>query len=984
MVINKYIILFLVFLSTDFIKAQIGFQSNDVNSPEYTKYALIHANIFIDADTYVSDATLLVENGKIMAVGKSINIPKDATIIDVKNKYIMASFIETFSSLGIEKTENKHAEGNQMNSNKTGPYSWNEAIEPEVNAVDYYKLNQEQLLQYIQAGFGVVLTHQNDGIMRGSGALVYTQPLTQAKKIYQTQAATFYSFNKGSSTQDYPSSLMGSIALLRQSLYDAQWYKTALEKTPDLSLEAYNNLEKLPKIFEVNNNYDMMRAYKISEEFKSKFIYKTDGQEYQIIHEIIPIHANLIVPVNFSKPLNPLTFQDWKYVSYKDMLHYEQGPTNLYQLYKNNINFCITADGCKLQQEFYKNIYKAIEQGLPSRAVLKALTQTPASFISIEKKIGVLKPGFDAFFIVTSDSIGSKNFEVLENWSLNKRKVIFQSSFTDLRGKYIYKYDLKTDTIYIDDSMTNPSVKWGKEKGQAKINIDYTELTFSKISITFKSRYSNESEWTSNIYYKDSLGKIIQESVGVFTKIGLIPTKFKTVNTPLVHLYPYAEFGDTIIRKNTTKTLFKNATIWTAESEGVISNSDIMIDNNGKIVKIGKNITCNDCQIIDATGKHIAPGIIDEHSHIAIRHGVNEGTQSVTSEVRIGDVLFPEDINIYRQLAGGVTSSHLLHGSANCIGGQTQLIKLRWGKGIEELKMNDWDGYIKFALGENVKQSNWGDRAVVRYPQTRMGVEQVMIDAFTRAKEYKQQWMQYSLGKIKTTPRRDLELDALVEILEDKRHITCHSYVQSEINMLIHVADSMGFKVNTFTHILEGYKVADKMKKHGAAGSTFADWWAYKHEVMEAIPYNAFLLHKMGIVTAVNSDDAEMARRLNQEAAKSAKYGQLSDTECIKLCTINPAKMMRVDSHTGSIKVGKDADIVVWDNNPMDIQAKVLQTYIDGICYYDIYDQNRLKSIIEANRKRLILKMSEAIKNGENSETPTFKSQEMYNCKEDE
>jgi imidazolonepropionase-like amidohydrolase len=368
--------------------------------------------------------------------------------------------------------------------------------------------------------------------------------------------------------------------------------------------------------------------------------------------------------------------------------------------------------------------------------------------------------------------------------------------------------------------------------------------------------------------------------------------------------------------------------------------------------------------VIDGTGKHVTPGIIDEHSHIAAS-SINEGGQSVSSEVRIGDNLNPDDINIYRQLSGGVTTSHILHGSANTIGGQTQLIKLRWGANDEDLKFKSWPGQIKFALGENVKRSpsaigNSSNNN--RYPDTRMGVEQVLIDAFTRAKDYQRAWKDYNDNKGKKgyagyAPRRDLELDALVEILENKRFITCHSYLQSEINSSIHVAEQMGYHYNTFTHILEGYKVADKMKAHGANASTFSDWWNYKMEVQDAIPYNAAIMHNVGLNVAINSDDAEMARRLNQEAAKIVKYGGVSEEEALKMVTLNPAKMLHVEDKVGSLKVGKDGDVVLWSDHPLSIYAKSLYTIVDGTIYFDREKDEQMQKLVDAERIRLVKKM---------------------------
>jgi imidazolonepropionase-like amidohydrolase len=456
-------------------------------------------------------------------------------------------------------------------------------------------------------------------------------------------------------------------------------------------------------------------------------------------------------------------------------------------------------------------------------------------------------------------------------------------------------------------------------------------------------------------------------------------------------IYPFEPFGWEEGNQPKQETiLIKNATVWTNEKEGVLQNTDVLI-KNGKIATVGKNLSDASAKVIDGTGKHVTPGIIDEHSHIAAA-SINEGGQSVTSEVRITDNLDPDEINIYRQLSGGVTSSHILHGSANVIGGQTQLIKLRWGANDDELKFKNWDGQIKFALGENVKRSNFTQAGQNnRYPDTRMGVEQVLFDAFIRAKDYQKTWADYNAQKEKLSrekkpltglvaPRRDLELDALVEILDKKRFITCHSYVQSEITGLIDVAEKAGFKVNTFTHILEGYKVADKMLKHGANASTFSDWWAYKMEVEDAIPYNAAIMARVGLNVAINSDDAEMARRLNQEAAKTIKYGDMTEEQALKMVTLNPAKMLHVDDRVGSLKSGKDGDVVVWSDNPLSIYAKSLYTIVDGTIFFDRKKDEELQKWVDNERSRLIRKMNSEKRSGAPviPATPTY--QIMHTC----
>ncbi len=310
-------------------------------------------------------------------------------------------------------------------------------------------------------------------------------------------------------------------------------------------------------------------------------------------------------------------------------------------------------------------------------------------------------------------------------------------------------------------------------------------------------------------------------------------------------------------------------------------------------------------QIIDAAGKHVTPGLIDCHSHTAMSRGVNETGSAISVEVRVADIVNPVDINIYRQLAGGLTTANLLHGSANPMGGQSQVVKLRWGEDANAFLFEGARPGVKFALGENVKQSNWGDRFTTRYPQTRMGVEQFMESYFRAAEDYQQKWEDYEGGKTKTPPRKNIRLDATLEILRGDRDVHIHSYRQDEILMFARLAQRLGIRVAAFQHILEGYKVADAMVDINAGGSTFSDWWAYKFEVYDAIPYNGAMMHKAGVLTSFNSDDAELATRMNTEAAKAVKYGGLTEEEALKFVTLNPAIQLGIEDRVGSLEVGK-------------------------------------------------------------------------------
>jgi imidazolonepropionase-like amidohydrolase len=402
--------------------------------------------------------------------------------------------------------------------------------------------------------------------------------------------------------------------------------------------------------------------------------------------------------------------------------------------------------------------------------------------------------------------------------------------------------------------------------------------------------------------------------------------------------------------------LIQNATILTA-SHGVIEHGSILI-RDGKIAEVGANIKApKDAQVIDASGQFVTPGIIDCHSHIAIEGGVNEGSVSVSSMANIAEVLDPDDIDIYRDVAGGVTTANILHGSANSVGGQTIVIKLRWGQPASGLVLQGALPGIKFALGENPKRSNGGNST--RYPATRMGVEETIRGAFSEARDYKAAWDDYNkrvaAGETNLIPpRRDLRLDPLVEVLEGKRYLHSHCYREDEILMLLRVAKEFGFKVRTFQHVLEGYRVADEIAAAGAGASTFSDWWAYKVEAFNAIPYNAAIMTRRGVIVSINSDDAEEATHLNQEAAKTIKFGGLTREEALRLVTLNPAIQLGIDKRVGSIDTGKDADLVIYNHDPLSAYAVVQKTFIDGRVYFDRERDIAERDGLEKEKKALL------------------------------
>lgn len=432
-------------------------------------------------------------------------------------------------------------------------------------------------------------------------------------------------------------------------------------------------------------------------------------------------------------------------------------------------------------------------------------------------------------------------------------------------------------------------------------------------------------------------------------------------------------FANGQARETAPSTLIRNAAVLTV-SHGTLANTDILI-RNGKIAAVGQNLNAPaGARVIDATGKFVLPGIIDAHSHAMMDGSVNECTKSVTSMVRTQDILNPKAINVYRALAGGTTSALLLHGSCNAIGGLSTTVKFKWGHPVSAFLFPNAMPGIKFALGENPKRTNFNIPGLTpRYPATRMGVEETIRDAFTRARDYKRDWDDYRAGATRNErnlipPRRELELESLVEVLEGKRYVHAHCYRADEILMLINVADEFGFKIRTFQHVLEGYKVATEIARHGAGGSAFADFWGYKLEAYDAIPYNAAIMTRHGVVVSLNSDSDERARRLNIDAAKMVRYGGLTEEEALKLVTLNPAIQLGIDNRVGSIDVGKDADLAIWSAHPLSVYAQVEQTFIDGELLFDRQADIARRSVLEAERKTL--EQSEANKAPAQGGTP--------------
>lgn len=984
---KKIILALIIAVSYTTSFAQEYFPKNDGVKTENTNYtALTNATIHVSPEETIENGTLLIQKGKIVAVGKSVKIPENTVVLDSKGKHIYASFIDIFTDFGIKKPEKKNANpysGNPQYGPGREGYYWNDHIRPETKALSFFTYDKKKAQELIKQGFGTVQSHMPDGIAQGTGLLVTLQDkVTTGERLLSDATAQFFSFEKSAkSKQQYPTSLMGAMALLRQMYLDADWYAKNGTDNKDLSLEALIRNKSLPQIFEAGSRINSIRADKVGDFANVNYILMGGGDEYERVDSVKETGSPYIVPVNFPEAYDVSDPLNNDLVSLADMKKWNQAPTNPGVLQKNGVTFALTTHKLKKLGDFHDKIKKAITYGWDKKGALAALTTVPASLLNKSNEIGSLIPGAYANFLVTSKELFDEDVFFYENWIQGHKNIITDRDLVDITGSYKLQLKENQYDIQIKGTLLKPSVnvKLDSIKIGSKLvyknnritllltDKDTTKTSFIRIT-GLVDRISKN--WTGQaimpsgastpftaVRSKES-GKEEEKSTKEKEKYEVVPVTF-----------PNMAYGSEKLPAKET-LLFKNATLWTNESEGVLQQSDILI-KDGKIVKIGTNLSDGTAKVIDATGKHITPGIVDEHSHIAAA-SINEAGHNSSAEVTIEDVVTPNDIEIYRNLAGGVTSIQILHGSANPIGGRSAIIKLRWGEDVDQLIYKNTPKFIKFALGENVKQSNWGSRS--RFPQSRMGVEQLYIDYFTRAKAYDQK------KKSGQPYRKDIELETLAEILNKERFISCHSYIQSEINMLMKVADQFGFTINTFTHILEGYKVADKMAAHGAGGSTFSDWWAYKYEVNDAIPYNAAIMHNQGVTVAINSDDAEMSRRLNQEAAKSVKYGNISEEDALKFVTLNPAKLLHIDDRVGSLKVGKDADIVLWTAHPLSIYAKAEKTIVNGSVYFDLKKDKMLRSQIQEQKNRLSSMMLKEKNNGLATKIPAKKAKEHLHC----
>ena len=920
-------------------------------------HAIVGARVVVAPGQVLEHCTVVMRDGVITSVGPSVSVPADARVWQGDSLTVYPGLIDPF----VQASGGGGGRGGrgQAGPADTGPPRGAAhdlpTVHPELRAVSMLPLANGQLDSLRAAGFTVAQLSPRSGIVRGQSAVIALGDGPVKELVIRPDAAQVISLE--TAVEGYPGSLMGAIAVIRQSLMDAKWYRDATatySRSPlgrerpeeNLSWAAMEPLVsgRQSAWFLADDMLEVLRAAAIAREAGVTATVVGGGDEYKRIKEIAASGVPLVVPVNFPEPPVITDAANAVDVATEELRQWRDAPANAAVLAKRGVPFALTANGLKDPRKFRLNVGAAIERGLGHDAALAAMTTTPAKLLGLADRLGTIAPGKIANLTVTRGDLFSDKGKVVEVWVDGDRYETRADDAT-LKGKWAIHWGPHPDHALVVSADRDTTVKLVVEGD----TLAARNVRYEGDRLRFQVQRGSEPVEDFDLWLRDDVmrgrlslagqgpGAPHHDVLGVRIADEDKRTSSKKaadIMTPVVmgeseawRMSPPAQPATVLVR---------NATVWTAGPKGILQNADVLI-KGGKIAAVGKSLSAPaNAVVVDGTGKHVAPGIIDEHSHAAIVGNVNECTNSVTCEVRIQDVVNSESPNIYRQLAGGTTIMHLLHGSCNAIGGQCAVIKNKWGAAPDELLFAAAPPTVKFALGENPKRSNFEIPGMPnRYPATREGVEQVIRDAFLRAQDYKAAQADWKAGRKKLPPRRDLQLDALAEILDGKRLVHCHSYRQDEILMLMRLAESFGFRINTFTHILEGYKVADEMAAHGASGLGFSDWWAYKFEVYDAIPYNGYLMWDRGVNTGFNSDDAELARRLNTEAAKAIKYGGVPPEEAIKFVTLNPAKSLKIDDRVGSLEAGKDADFSIWSGSPLSPYSTCEQTWIEGRKYFD-------------------------------------------------
>ncbi|CAN5413909.1 amidohydrolase family protein [soil metagenome] len=946
---------------------------NGMQDSSPSVHAFTNATIVVAPGERLENATLVIRGGVVDAVGTGVQPPADARVWNMEGKTIYPGFIDPHSDVGMQNPREELDRGN---------LSWNIQLRAHLTAEGEYELEDEESEKLRETGFTAANSVPPLGIFKGQTAVMSLGNGNISDRVIRPQVAQAVSLTRSTELgYSYPTSAIGGIAFIRQTLLDADWYDRAHE-TYRSSPQGLNRPEsnaalaalrdashgEQPLLFAASSEEEVLRSLRFTDEFDITPWIRGSGHEYRILDYLSGLDVPLILPLAFPEKPEVDSPEDALSENLSTLRHWYLAPENPARVANEGLNFSFTADGLDDLSEFLPNLRKAVHAGLTAETALAALTVNPANLLGIEDTHGTLEEGKSANIIIANGDLFHQEAKILDIWVEGEHFRVNPEAAVDPRGEWL----ITSDDDFLQGTL---EIEGSPGSYSGKITIEGDEIDLGSVSVQdqarrFRASFSGEElnragmiRLTASmagdelIGWADLPGGERADWSAERSTAGE-PDEIEDVSFPdrdlqLANIRPNMEYGREAIPDQPAVVLVRNATIWTMGEQGILEGADLLI-RNGEVAEVGQNLSApGDAIVIDADGKHVTPGLIDAHLHSGT-DGVNEIGNAIVPEVRLGDVLNINNIWMYRQIAGGLTTAHVMHGSANPIGGQNQHIKMRWGSLSHDLKFENAPRTVKFALGENPKRVG-----IDRYPETRMGVQHIIEDRFTMARDYESRWNEWTENGGGIPPRRDLRLEALVDILNEDIRVQSHSYRQDEILALMRVAEKFNFTVKAFHHGVEAYKVAPELAEHGAGAVVWSDWSSFKIEAYDATVFNARLLNEAGVVTSLHSDNSQIASRMNWEAAKMVHAGVDPET-ALAMITINTATLLGIDNRVGSLEPGKDADFVIWNGDPLSTFTKAEQTWIDGRKYFDLEEDAQLRQQIEEERSQLIQYILEA------------------------
>ncbi|MEX2527250.1 MAG: amidohydrolase family protein [Gemmatimonadota bacterium] len=962
-------------------------------------HALVGARIFTAPGQVIPSGTLVIRDGLIEAVGTQLAVPPDAVVHDAAGLTLYAGFLDAYSDAGTRR------EMEAQNEADRGPSPWNPQLRAQRDAAQDLRLSDSDATALRSQGFTVVHAVPRLGLFRGSSAVVSLRDGANRDQLLRAQVAQAAQMERDVRVgSTYPTSAMGGVAFIRQTLLDAQWYGQAHAAWNDnpsglsrpesnAALAALQGVVsgRTPLLFEAGSHEEVLRILRLQDEFGFSPWIRGSGHEYRLGEALNALEAPLVLPLAFPEAPGVATPEDALNATLESLRHWHLAPENPGRVAQAGVPFSLTADGLESPGEFLTHLRKAVSRGLPPETALAALTVRPAALLGLARSHGSLEVGKSANVVVASgDLFTEQGAEVREVWVDGHHFPVDPAPETDPRGRWTVtvrggSMGVVQGTIVLEGSAASPSGRLEVEGTSAALSsISYHDGvrrlrgTFSGSSfgpdapqgeIRFTASVSGQS-LTGWVDLPDGSRMTLSGNRAATSGsqgVGGAPAPVgdagdgglssgangASSGLELPLRFPSSEYGRIQVPAQADVVLVQNATIWTMGPDGKLEGADLLV-RQGRVVQVGQGLSAPaGAVVVDGTGKHVTPGLIDPHIHSGAAGGINETGAAIVPEVRLGDVLVTENIWAYRQLAGGLTTAHVMHGSANPIGGQNQAVKMRWGHPAESLKFEGAPRTVKFALGENpVRRED-------RYPDTRMGTHQIIRDHFKAAREYREAWRRWDNDPQKIPPRRDLRLEAIAEILEGEILVQSHGYRQDEFLMLVRLAEEFDFSIKAIHHGVEAYKIAPELAASGVAAVVWSDWGGFKVEAYDATTYNARILHEAGVLTSLHSDNSQIASRMNWEAAKMLRTG-MEEEDALALVTINAATVLGLEERVGSLEAGKDADFVVWSGHPLSAATRAEQTWVDGTRYFDIQEDQALRRETESERAQII----QAILNG--------------------